>query len=91
MDSVGGVIGVAQIAGEAASDGPLTLLALTAVLSVNIALMNLLPIPVPDDEALILCSIEMVGRRQLSPTGSAIGDASRYGHRRDDDRHGDAA
>lgn len=65
-DSMGGVIGVAQIAGEAAQNGPMTLLGLTAFLSVNIALMNLLPVPVLDGGALVLCIIEMARGRPLS-------------------------
>ena len=65
-DRIAGVIGVANIAGAAAQDGPMTLLALTAILSVNIGLMNLLPVPVLDGGAIILCAIEMVRGRRLS-------------------------
>ena len=64
-DSVAGVIGVAQITSDAANDGMATLLALTAILSVNIALFNLLPIPVLDGGALMLCAAELVRGRPL--------------------------
>ena len=63
-----GILGVAQLAGEAASTSTMTLLALTAVLSVNLALMNLLPIPVLDGGALIFCLIEWLrGRPAPAP------------------------
>jgi regulator of sigma E protease len=41
-----GIVGVAQITGQAAGQGATTLMALVGILSTNLALMNLLPIPV---------------------------------------------
>jgi regulator of sigma E protease len=58
-----GILGVTQLAGEAAATSTMTLLALTAVLSVNLALMNLLPIPVLDGGALLFCMIEWLRGR----------------------------
>lgn len=61
-----GILGVTQLAGEAATTSTVTLLALTAVLSLNLALMNLLPIPVLDGGALVLCLIEWLRGRPVS-------------------------
>jgi regulator of sigma E protease len=62
-----GILGVTQLAGEAAAASTVTLLALTAVLSVNLALMNLLPIPVLDGGAFLFCLIEWL-RGRPAPT-----------------------
>ncbi|MCB8877424.1 M50 family metallopeptidase [Acidisoma silvae] len=61
-----GMIGVAHLAGEAAASGPIQLLALTALLSVNLALMNLLPIPVLDGGAFLFCLFEWIAGRPAS-------------------------
>ena len=55
-----GIIGVAHLAGQAAQAGDDTLLTLMAVLSINLALMNLLPIPVLDGGAFLFCFFEWV-------------------------------
>lgn len=61
-----GMLGVAHIAGEAAATGATQLVALTAILSINLALMNLLPIPVLDGGAFLFCLVEWV-RGQPAP------------------------
>ena len=61
-----GMLGVAHLAGVAAASGPIQLLALTAVLSINLALMNLLPIPVLDGGAFLFCLFEWVAGRPAS-------------------------
>ena len=58
-----GIIGVAHLAGEAAQAGGDTLLTLMAVLSINLALMNLLPIPVLDGGAFLFCFFEWIHGR----------------------------
>ena len=58
-----GILGVAPMAGEAASAGATQFLALTAVLSINLALMNLLPIPVLDGGAFLFCLVEWLRGR----------------------------
>src|SRR3989442_15367346 len=52
--------------GEAARQGVPSLLALMAVLSVNLALLNLLPIPILDGGQLTFLLAEAVLRRPLS-------------------------
>ena len=60
---LGGVIGVAHLAGQAAAAGGDTLLTLMAVLSLDLALMNRLPIPVLDGGALLFCFFEWIRGR----------------------------
>lgn len=57
-ENLAGPVGVAVAAGEAAAAGWATLLALAAILSANIALMNLLPLPVLDGGQLLLLAAE---------------------------------
>jgi regulator of sigma E protease len=61
-----GMLGVAHLAGEAAASGPFQLLALTAVLSINLCLMNLLPIPILDGGAFLFCLFEWLAGRPAS-------------------------
>jgi regulator of sigma E protease len=63
---VGGPIQIAQISGEAAKAGLDTLLRFMALLSVNLAVLNLLPIPVLDGGQLVFLGIEAVRGRALS-------------------------
>ena len=64
-ENFAGVVAIAQIAGDAAGQGTATLLALIAILSANLALMNLLPIPILDGGALLFCLAEVILRRPL--------------------------
>jgi len=66
LDMVGGPIRIGQIAGESARWGITSLVNLVALLSVNLAVLNLLPIPVLDGGHLFLMAIEKVIRRPLS-------------------------
>jgi regulator of sigma E protease len=66
-DNFAGVLEVAHLAGQAAVAGGASLVILTAVLSVNLALMNLLPIPVLDGGALLFCAVEWIRGRPAPP------------------------
>lgn len=66
MESVGGPIFIAQVAGEAARQGLNALLALAALISVNLAILNLLPIPALDGGHIIVFLYEAVTRRPVS-------------------------
>ena len=72
-DNVAGVVGVARLTGQIVDEGLGPILALIAMLSANLALMNLLPIPVLDGGALVFCAAEMVLRRPLTRRAQAIG------------------
>jgi regulator of sigma E protease len=66
FDMVGGPIRIGQIAGESAAWGIQSLIGLVALLSVNLAVLNLFPIPVLDGGHLFLMAIEKVMGRPLS-------------------------
>ena len=64
---VAGPIGVAQMAGQVAQQGFLPLLQFAAFLSINLGLINLLPVPVLDGGHVITLLIEGIRRKPLSP------------------------
>ena len=70
---LGGPIRIAQMSGEVASNGLLPLLGFTAFMSVNLALMNLLPVPSLDGGHLVFYAIEAVRGKPLSPRVADIG------------------
>jgi regulator of sigma E protease len=61
-----GPVGIARLSGEAANQGPIVFFSLMAAVSLNLAVFNLLPIPILDGGALLMLLIEMVARRDLS-------------------------
>lgn len=65
MDSVGGPIMVYQLASRSAEAGLDSYLNLMAVISVNLGLMNLLPIPILDGFALLSAIWEGIRRRPI--------------------------
>ena len=66
LDTLGGPILIAQLAGQQAQEGWTNLLFFAALLSVNLGILNLLPIPVLDGGHLLFFGIEGVMRRPLS-------------------------
>jgi regulator of sigma E protease len=56
--SLAGPIGISRIAGEAAKQGPESILLLMAMLSLNLGVFNLLPIPVLDGGMIFMLAIE---------------------------------
>ncbi len=65
---IAGPIGIAQITGEVANDGFITLITWTALLSINLAIINLLPIPALDGGRILFVLIELVsGGRRIAP------------------------
>jgi regulator of sigma E protease len=73
LDQVAGPIGMAQISGEVATLGLLALVNLTALLSLNIGLINLLPVPMLDGGHLMYYLVEAVRGRPLSQRIQEIG------------------
>jgi regulator of sigma E protease len=61
-----GVIGIARESGRAAKRGPIDLIFLAAVISLNLGLLNLLPIPILDGGHVLMLAIEGIMRRDLS-------------------------
>jgi regulator of sigma E protease len=64
--SLQGPIGIAAVAQEAARDGLYSYLEFMAMLSLNLAIFNLLPIPILDGGVILLLLVEMVRRQDLS-------------------------
>jgi regulator of sigma E protease len=64
--TLGGPIMIAQLAGQQAKAGIMNLIFFIALLSVNLAIINLLPIPVLDGGHLLFFLIEAVSRRPIN-------------------------
>ncbi len=65
--AVSGPVGISAALGEAASYGFISLLNLVAMISINLGVMNLLPIPALDGGRMITLFIEMITRKKLPP------------------------
>jgi regulator of sigma E protease len=66
LKNIGGPIFIAKLAGESAKSGLASILGLMAVISVNLALINILPVPAFDGGHLLVIIIEAILRRPLS-------------------------
>jgi regulator of sigma E protease len=64
--TLGGPIKIAKMAGDQAREGLVSLLFFTAVISINLGILNVLPIPVLDGGHLLFYAIEAVTRRPVS-------------------------
>jgi regulator of sigma E protease len=67
MEGVSGPVGIAVMAGKAASKGILSLCYFAGVLSMSLGIMNLLPLPALDGGHLVMLFVESVRRKPLSP------------------------
>ncbi len=63
--NVGGVIFIGQLAGESAKAGIMPFIGLIGILSVNLALLNILPIPGLDGGHIIIAIAEGIMRREV--------------------------
>ena len=61
-----GPVGIAQLSGESAQAGWIALLGLMAGISLNLGLLNLLPIPILDGGHIFFMGIETISRRDFS-------------------------
>jgi regulator of sigma E protease len=61
-----GPIRIAQLSGEAAREGPSAFIVLMSMVSLNLAIFNLLPIPILDGGLILMLVVEMLMRRDLS-------------------------
>lgn len=64
--TLGGPIKIARMAGAQAREGLVNLMVFTAVISINLGILNFLPIPVLDGGHLMFFTIEMISRRPVS-------------------------
>jgi regulator of sigma E protease len=65
-DNIGGPLLIAQMSGSAASEGVLSVAMFIAILSINLGIINFLPIPVLDGGHLFFFGIEAILGRPLS-------------------------
>jgi regulator of sigma E protease len=61
-----GPVGIAQLSGESASEGWIPLFSLMAMLSINLGILNLMPIPVLDGGHILILLMEGIARRDFS-------------------------
>jgi regulator of sigma E protease len=64
--NLGGLLSIGEASGQSAEQGPATFLYFLAFLSVNLAVLNLLPIPILDGGHLMFLLVEAVRGRPLS-------------------------
>jgi regulator of sigma E protease len=61
-----GPVAIAQLSGEAAAIGWLSLFDFMAMISLNLGLLNLMPVPVMDGGQIAILALEGVSRREMS-------------------------
>jgi regulator of sigma E protease len=61
-----GPIGIAQLSGDAAREGPSAFVMLMSMVSLQLAILNLLPIPIFDGFTILTLAVEIVMQRDLS-------------------------
>ena len=69
---LGGPILIAQLAGEQMKAGWVNIISFTALLSVNLGILNLLPIPVLDGGHLTFLTLEAIRRKPLNERAQVI-------------------
>ena len=67
MEAVSGPVGVTKALGEAAESGAEDLIYLAVVISMNLGVMNLLPLPALDGGRLLFQIIEVIRRKPMRP------------------------
>lgn len=65
LAAVSGPVGISEAIGDAAKMGFANLLYITALISINLGVMNLLPIPALDGGRMVALLIEMITRKRL--------------------------
>ena len=66
MDAVGGPITTIKVTSQAASSGWLSFLNIAALIGVNLAVFNLLPVPALDGCKVIFCIIEWIRKKPIN-------------------------
>lgn len=72
LDNLSGPVGIYQITAETTQNGLLPALSLIALLSLNIGIFNLLPLPILDGGRILLTLIEKISGRALGEKAEAI-------------------
>ncbi|MEW6068912.1 MAG: RIP metalloprotease RseP [Nitrospirota bacterium] len=71
-DTIGGPILIVQMAGEQASRGLMNFFLFMAIISINIGVLNLLPIPILDGGHILFLGIEAIRRKPLNEKFIAV-------------------
>lgn len=69
---VAGPVGIAQLTGTIVAIGPSAVLSFMALLSLNLAIINILPIPALDGGRLLFIVIEGITRKKVSPRAESM-------------------
>ena len=67
VNDLAGPVGIYKLIGEAAQAGIVLLLSFTAFLSINLGILNLLPIPALDGSRIVFALVEAIRRKPLEP------------------------
>jgi regulator of sigma E protease len=67
LSQVSGPVGIARLVGDAGRLGVVYLLSFTAFISLNLAVLNLIPFPALDGGRILFVAIEAIMRRPISP------------------------
>ncbi|MBU4480030.1 site-2 protease family protein [Patescibacteria group bacterium] len=67
LSQIAGPVGIVGMVGDAANFGFIYLLSFTALISVNLAVINFIPFPALDGGRLLFIAIEAVSRRNIKP------------------------
>jgi len=73
---VAGPVGIAQLTGQFVQMGPMAVLSLISLLSLNLAILNVLPIPALDGGRLFFILVEAVTRKKVNPKYEAWAHAA---------------
>lgn len=60
------VVGISRLAGQAVSEGAYAVIGFMALISINLGILNILPIPILDGGHILLLSLEGIRRRDFS-------------------------
>ena len=80
LSQLAGPLGIAQISGKVAAMGLVSVVNLIALLSINLGLINLVPIPVLDGGHLLFYAAEAIYRRPIPARAQDIGLRIRHRH-----------
>ncbi|MCS1351297.1 RIP metalloprotease RseP [Mechercharimyces sp. CAU 1602] len=72
FDNLAGPVGIASISGQAAEAGWVSLINFAAMLSVNLGMLNLFPIPALDGSRLIFLGLEGIRRKPIDPNKESM-------------------
>lgn len=65
LAAVSGPVGISEVIGSAARQGAISLLSIVGLISINLGVMNLLPLPALDGGRLVMILCEMVTRKKI--------------------------